>query len=180
MNGSRLKLGLVVLALLALTAVTAGDETDWRPLKFLLGDWEGIAKAGEAVGRASFSIELQGNVVVRRNRAAIPAQNGRPAGTHEDQMIIYREGQPAAIHAIYFDSEGHVIRYKAEAVGDGRITFVSEAAPGAPRFRLSYAKLPDGKVGGSFEIAPPGKPEAFGKYLEWVQTPVAPGGHAGS
>ena len=40
------------------------------------------------------------------------------------------------------------------------------AAPG-PRFRLTYRLGTDGIIAGSFEIAPPGKPDAFGPYLTW-------------
>jgi hypothetical protein len=46
------------------------------------------------------------------------------------------------------------------------LTFTSAAAPSAPRFRLTYQKESEDRVGVKFEIAPPGKPEEFRVYLE--------------
>ena len=80
-------------------------------------------------------------------------------------MIVYPEG--AAPRAIYFDNEGHVIHYTAEfAEGGDRIVFTSETEVSSPRFRLTYSKLGPGKVAIRFEIAPPGKPDAFSPYIE--------------
>jgi hypothetical protein len=82
-------------------------------------------------------------------------------------MIIYYEGAPSVLHAIYFDVEDHVIHYIVQTSPEAKVAFVSEAIPDAPRYRLSYDRLPDGKLHGKFEIAPPGKTEVFAKYLEW-------------
>jgi hypothetical protein len=134
-------------------------------LQFLVGDWVADGPAAAGSGHFEFTPDVQGHVLVRRNHADVPAANGRPASVHDDLMVIYQEGKP---HAIYFDNEGHVIRYDVETGTADMATFVSEAAPGAPRFRLSYKKLPDGRLGGKFEIAPAGKPEEFRAYLEWT------------
>ena len=156
------------------TAAPAAERGGWDSLRFLLGEWEAAPRADQSTGRFSFSIDLGGALLVRRNHAEYPAREGRPASTHDDQMYIYREGDTPSLRAIYFDTEGHVIHYATERLADGQVTFVSDATPGAPRFRLSYTKTADGKLNGSFEIAPPGKPDAFSKYLEWVgQRPAA-------
>ena len=147
--------------------ISAEKQEVWGSLQFLAGDWEAVAKPGEAKGRFTFSFDLQKNILVRRNHAEYPAANGRPASTHEDLMIIYREGVPSVFHAIYFDVEDHVIHYTVQTGPDAKVTFVSEAIPGTPRYRLSYDRRPDGKLHGKFEIAPAGKPETFAKYLEW-------------
>jgi hypothetical protein len=86
---------------------------------------------------------------------------------HDDLMVIYREAAGKPARAIYFDNEGHVIQYTLSFSADDRtLTFVSEAAPAAPRFRLKYAKGAGETVRIKFEIAPPGKPDAFKTYLE--------------
>ncbi len=159
---------LFLAAAAAAASVWAAAPDAWSSLQFLLGDWDAVAKPGEPAGWSSFTSEAGGRVIVRRNHAEYPASQGRPAGVHDDLLVIYREGDPAAVRAIYFDNEKHVIHYALEAAADGRAVFVSEAAPNAARFRLSYTKLPDGRLSGKFEIAPPGKPDAFGTYLEWV------------
>lgn len=162
------------LAVVCLTQPAVASDGDLSALDFLKGDWEAVAKPGQGAGRCSFTSELQGRVIVRRNYAEVPAANGRPAGTHDDLMIIYREGDPPVLRATYHDSEDHVIRYSARGDGSAQVTFLSEPAPNAPRYRLSYAKLADGRVSGKFEVAPAAKPEGFNTYLEWtMQHPAA-------
>jgi hypothetical protein len=82
-------------------------------------------------------------------------------------MIVYPRG--AEFLADYFDNEGHVIHYSVSASADGNsVTFLSdEAAPG-PHFRLTYRKVNENTLTGSFEIARPDKPKDFLKYLEWT------------
>jgi hypothetical protein len=163
------RLLFLILFLCATAALTQGPSGDpFHALRFLMGEWVADGPAAAGSGHFEFTPDVQGNVMVRRNHAEYPAANGRPAANHDDLMVIYREGMPATARAIYFDNEGHVIRYAVEAGAPDAVTFVSEAAAGMPRFRLSYKKLPDGWLGGKFEIAAPGKPEEFKTYLEWT------------
>ena len=105
--------------------------------------------------------------MVRRNRAELPAGNGRPAAVHEDLMVIYPGEAGKASKAVYFDSEGHVIHYTVSTSEDQRVlSFVSDPQPAGPRYRLSYTKEGADAVAIKFEIAPPGKPDEFKTYLE--------------
>ena len=146
-------------------AASAGWE-EWR---FLLGRWvgEGTGQPGQGSGGFSFTLDLQGKVLVRKNHADYPATKDRHAFSHEDLMVVYHEeGQPAA-RAIYFDNEGHVIHYGASFSVDGTTwVFLSDATPSTPRYRLTYTKEKNGRLGIKFEIAPPGKPDAFSTYIE--------------
>jgi len=82
-------------------------------------------------------------------------------------MVIYRADRGGPTKAIYFDSEGHVINYAVTFSDDRRtITFLSDAVPAAPRFRLAYTKGADDSMGIKFEIAPPVKLSGFKTYLE--------------
>ena len=135
-----------------------------------MGDWvaEGGGDTGAGTGSFSFHPDLQGRVLVRKNVADYPAQSGRPAYRHDDLMIIYPDAQGRPARAIFFDNESHVINYTVQTASDGRgAIFVGDIKAGEPRFRLSYRVAGD-KVEGLFEIAPPGKPEAFAKYLQWT------------
>jgi hypothetical protein len=141
----------------------------WAAYRFLLGEWvgEGEGQPGQGKGQFSFAPDLQGKVLVRKNRADYAASGGRPAFTHEDLMIVYQEGNDKTQKAIYFDSEGHVVQYAVRASEDGQtLTFLSDAKPSLPRYRLTYAKREAGKVTVKFEMASPDKPEAFKTYLE--------------
>jgi hypothetical protein len=50
------------------------------------------------------------------------------------------------------------------AANGNSVQFVSEAPPAQPRYRFTYLKTGDDRVGIRFEIAPPGK--EFSTYVE--------------
>jgi hypothetical protein len=141
----------------------------WASYRFLMGDWvgEGDGQSGQGKGRFSFAPDVQGRILVRKNRADFPASAGRPAFSHDDLLIIYQEDGSTEQKAIYFDSEGHVIHYTPATSPDGRtLTLVSEVKTSAPRYRLTYTKQEGARARVKFEVAPPGKPDAFKTYLE--------------
>jgi hypothetical protein len=139
----------------------------WSGFEFLIGEWigDGTRSPGEATGGFTFGYDLQKTVLVRNNFANYPATKDRPAFTHNDLMIVYQEA--GKTHAVYFDNEQHVINYTVSLLKDqSSVVFVSDPSPSSPRFRLTNSKDGDKKIKILFEIAPPGKPEAFAKYIE--------------
>jgi hypothetical protein len=159
---------LAVVVLFWLPAAAA-DPDPWEDCRFLLGDWsgEGQGAPGAEKGQFSFRLELQDKVIVRKHKAEVAAAGGRPASTHEDMMVIHADGAGKGLRAVYFDSEGHVIHYALTLSPDKQtLTLLSDAAADQPRFRLSYTRQKDEKLAIKFEIAPPGKPDAFKTYLE--------------
>jgi hypothetical protein len=158
---------IAVILVFAVRPAAFADDDVWGPYRYLVGDWvgEGSGRPGQGTGRFSFRWDLQKHVLVRRNVSEYPAAQGRPAAVHEDLMVIH-PGEKGAMKAVYFDSEGHVIHYTVEAKDREALVFVSEPSPSAPRFRLSYAKEGADGVLIKFEMAPPGKPDGFGTYLE--------------
>ncbi|HRY43313.1 MAG TPA: hypothetical protein P5164_05135 [Thermoanaerobaculia bacterium] len=136
---------------------------EWRKL---LGEWKGGGSGapGAGGGGSSFRLELDGHVLVRRNVADYPAAEGRPAAHHEDLLVVSPGATPSTGSAVYFDNEGHVIRYDASWSADGAVlTLVSDAAAPGPRFRLTYACPAPDEMTVTFEVAPPGG--AFRRYL---------------
>jgi hypothetical protein len=135
----------------------------------LLGEWvgEGEGQPGQGKGQFSFAEDLQGKILVRKNHAEYAASAGRPAFAHEDLLIVYHDDGAKAAKAIYCDSEGHVIQYTPSTSQEGKVLiFLSDARPAAPRYRLTYVNQEDSKATVTFEVAPPGKPEAFKTYLQ--------------
>jgi hypothetical protein len=162
---------LLVAALAACPAFYAAAPDNWAPYRFLVGNWVGEEGGGGQPGQASgggFSLrfDLDEKVLVRKSNASYPATKDRPAFTHEDLTIIYPQAGRSGARAIYFDNEGHVIEYAVEAPAEGKLVLTSEAAPSVPRYRLTYTKLGADRVSIKFEIAPPGKPDAFAMYVE--------------
>ena len=140
---------------------------NWNAFKFLIGEWvgEGTGAPGEGAGGFTFSYDLQNTVLVRKNYANYPATKDRPAFTHNDLIVVYQE--MGKTKAVYFDNEQHVINYSVTVSADSNsVVFVSDVIPSAPRFRLTNTKAGADKISITFEMAPPGKPEAFTRYIE--------------
>jgi hypothetical protein len=138
-------------------APAAGDQADpWGPLLPLVGEWvaEPSGQPGEpASATASFALDLDGQVLVRKNHVHLAPRDGQTHGAvHDDLLVVAREG--AGLRATYWDNEGHVIRYAVTSAA-GVVTLESEPGPG-PRFRLTYQPRPDGRFTVTFSVAPPG------------------------
>ena len=159
-----MRLALLLLACSFAFAQSASKPDDrWAPLAFLVGEWTGEGGGGPGQGSGGFSFlpDQDGKILIRKNRANYPASKDRPAFSHTDLMIVYKEPAEAKLRAIYFDMEDHVIHYTVEPSADGNsVQFVSE------NFRLTYRKAGPDRLALKFEIAPPGKPGVYATYID--------------
>jgi hypothetical protein len=151
---------LTLALLVALPLVARGAAPDsWARWSFLIGEWvdAGGGDPGAGSGGSTFALELDGNILVRHNRADYPATPGRPAVAHRDLLIVYPGACDSLFRASYFDNEGHVIQYRVlvPAAG-GRAVFDSDGPEPGPRFRLTYETQADGGVAVVFFTGPPG------------------------
>src|SRR5579871_5836654 len=82
---------LILAVAPSLPAQQPANNTDWSPLKFLLGDWVGVGDGGpgQGSGGTSFNFDLQNKILVRKNWADYAATKDRPAASHNDLMIVY-------------------------------------------------------------------------------------------
>jgi hypothetical protein len=154
-------------------ATTPPFGPQWRAL---IGEWagDGGGQPGSATGRTSYRFEVGERAIIRRNRAEIAATAGRPAAMHEDLLVIYAGSKPGEARALYVDNEDHVIQYTAAWSADGKtLTFVSDAAPGTPRFRMTYRIRSNDDHVLDFDIAPPGSPDAFKPYVSGALKRIA-------
>ncbi len=56
---------------------------------------------------------MNGTVLVRRTHLDYTATKPRPAYAHDDLLFVYYDPLDSSPRAIFFDNEGHVIRYAA-------------------------------------------------------------------
>jgi len=139
----------------------AQNNDPMSPFQFLIGNWSGTGsgKPQEAIsGSTSFTFELDRKTIVRKNRAEYAQSSGNASRLiHEDLMVIYQQPEDRKFYAMYFDNEGHVIRYNISfPVKQPSVVFESDAVEKAPRFRLVYELGTDGDLMSEFFIAPPG------------------------
>jgi hypothetical protein len=155
-----------LLTIIVLLCSVTACAQDWSPLEFLIGHWTGegaTADQGAGTGAFSFTPDLQGKVLLRRNFAEYPKANGKPAYRHDDLMIIYHDATAHDLRAVYFDNEEHIIHYAIKPSGNSAV-FLSEGPQDAARFRLTYTSAGPDRLKLKFEIAPPGKD--FAIYIE--------------
>jgi hypothetical protein len=160
-------IGLLTASALFAQIDTVSVKRDWKPIEFLFGNWTakgGGASNGQGSGEFSFEPQINKQIVIRKNFAAYTS--GPEAGTrHDDLMIIYNETATEPFRAIYFDSEGHVIRYIVKTPAPNVAVFESDGTQSGPKYRLTYS-LPEKELDGKFEIAAPGA--EFKTYLSWT------------
>ena len=161
---SPMRLLLALLAVSIAFAQPASKLDDrWAPLAFLIGEWTGGGGGGPGEGTGGFSFlpDQDGRILIRKNYADYPATKDRPAFSHTDLMIVYKDPGETKLRAIYFDMEDHVIHYAIKASADGNsVQFVNE------NYRLTYRKAGADNIAIKFEIAPPDKPGAYTTYID--------------
>ena len=143
---------------------------DWKSFYFLIGEWigEGSGTPGQGTGSFSFDFDLQKKIILRKSITNFPSTKENPAFSHEDLTVIYKHSD-GSVHAIYFDNEGHIINYSLNFSDDySAIIFLSDVSQGNPRYRLTYSKINNQKLGIKFEIASASNPEAFSTYYSGI------------
>ena len=155
---------LFLLALFTtLATLHAQTNEAWKKLDFLTGDWVGFAgekdtPLGPGQGAYSFKPDLNGKILVRKNAARYDS-----GVQHDDLMVVYLDTDTP--RAIYFDTEGHVIRYNLAFPEDKRVVFESDGSQPGPRYRLTYW-MEGASLNGRFEVSPPGKD--YQSYMKWT------------
>ena len=163
-------LAVTLYLLLHGTAVARAQTpaTPWLDWRMVVGEWigdEGHGQPGSPTSSSfSFAPELDGTILVRRDRSDYPIVQGRPAFTHAGLMVIYRDDSSNVFRAESFDNEGHVIDYVIDIVPGRRIVFTSSVKSAAPTYRLVYEATAAG-LAIRFEIAPPDHPSDFSLYV---------------
>jgi len=157
-----LAISAVVSALLA--GPHAWAQSPFSKLEFLLGQWTGVtgekdSQVGAGQGDFSFELQLNRTLIIRRNHSEYDSGE-----RHDDLLVIYLDPPNATPRAIYFDGEGHVIRYNVAFPAPNSAVFESDGSQPGPRYRLIY-RMEAGGLQGKFEIAPPGA--AYSSYLSW-------------
>jgi hypothetical protein len=157
-----------VFLLIAFCQIVSGQKSvsGWEKWNYLIGEWvgENNGQPGQGEGKFSFQTDLDGNILVRKSHTVFPKTEKSTEIIHDDLLIIYQSAANGTQEAIYFDNEGHTIKYKVTFT-DKTIALTSDIDSGAPRFRFTYTAIDAKSVNASFEIASQKTPEDFKMYL---------------
>jgi hypothetical protein len=167
----------LLLALLLTTAtLTAQTPDPLTSLDFLTGTWTAAtsapagSSAATVLGTYTFARDLAGHALQRTGTVATCKGPQDFDCNHHDMLTVFPEAGTLA--ALYLDNEGHVIHYTVTTPDPHTAVFLSQPAPNAPTFRLTYhleGTGPKAIMTGKFQMAPPGSGD-FHSYLEWSGT----------
>lgn len=168
-----LKIFLYAIVISLFVPAIASAQDAFAALQFLVGNWEAEPSPAVTVAKTDFALDLQGKAIVRHNHVEYPPVAGKPGYTHDDMLVAYREVKPVATKGLYLDSDGYYARYTVTSGAPGQAVFVSDVIPGFPRYRTTYALLPDGRLSTAIEVSPAGKANAFAPFLQWLSKRAA-------
>lgn len=158
---------IALILIFSITTIIYGQEnSNWKKLNILIGNWkgEGSGKPGEGEGYFSFNYDLNNKIIIRKSHSEYPATKDKPLIVHDDLMIVYLNYSGNPEKAIYFDNEGHVINYSITFPNDNDIVFTSDKIPNGPIFRLTYSKLENDLLNVKFEMSQDGE-----NYITYVE-----------
>ncbi len=143
---------MICLAVAPLVATQRPNATNWKPLEFFVGSWDGqeTGTEGTGTGRRTYEFELGGRYLVGKNRSVFPPQDRKPKGeVHEDwEIFSYDEGRKLYVLR-QFHIEGFVVQLRQDIASStaDRLVFVSESVENGPpglQVRATYEiKGPD-------------------------------------
>jgi hypothetical protein len=180
MNKQAISLGITFLfttsfALLRLAAEARQPQSEadpWKPLRVLIGGWEGEVTGEPGAGKAEreYSFVLNDRFIHIVNRSTYPPQEKNPKGENHKDVGFFSYDKSAKKFVLrQFHIEGFVNQFAlANLSEDGRtIVFVSTAieniAPGW-RARETYRILNDNEFVETFALAEPN--QGFNTYSE--------------
>jgi len=119
-------IGMLLMICLAVASVVTTQRpsaTNWKPLEFFVGSWDGQETGTEGIGtgRGTYEFELGGRYLVGKNRSVFPPQDRKPKGEgHEDwEIFSYDEGRKLYVLR-QFHIEGFVVQLQVAAGNPSR------------------------------------------------------------
>jgi len=166
-------LGALVVASLATPTASQTVEPSsppkkadpWRPVRTLLGSWEGDAQGEPGAGRSEreYRLTLRDRFIQVTSKSTYPAQPKNPKGeVHEDVGFLSYDKAAEKLVLRQFHIEGFVNEYVLDSLSaDGRtIVFVTtaiESIPSGWKGRETFQIVSDDEFVETFALAEPGK-----------------------
>ncbi|MEK6674155.1 MAG: heme-binding beta-barrel domain-containing protein [Planctomycetota bacterium] len=145
---------------------SAGSDHDpWKPLRFLMGAWQGTGQgqSGASTVERHIDFVLEKRFLQVRNKCVYKPQEKNPNGeTHEDWGMFSYDSNRRKLILRQFHVEGFVNQFVQESISsDGKtLVFVTEQIENIPtgwRARETYRVIADDQFEEVFELAAAGK-----------------------
>jgi hypothetical protein len=163
----------LALGLLGAESAKPVEKTDpWKPLRALIGKWEGDVNGEPGAGKAEreYVFAMNNRFIHVRNKSIYPPQEKNPKGEmHEDVGFFSYDKAAKKLMLRQFHIEGFVNQFALDSVSDdGRtIVFISTAIENIPpgwRARETYRILNENEFIETFALAEPN--HDFATYSE--------------
>lgn len=184
MNSSLIRVRLALISMIfglsaafaanapAPAAALAAKPDPWKPLRGLVGKWEGDVQGEPGTGKATreYEFTLNNRFIRIANQSIYPPQEKNKKGeVHDDVGFISYDRSAKKLVMRQFHVEGFVNHYVLDSISeDGRtIVFVTVAIENIPpgfRGRETYRIISDDEFIETFAMAEPGKD--FSAYSE--------------
>lgn len=164
---------LIIVALPAVLFAQTGErQSEWAPLRYFVGTWEGTATSRTSIGTATreFRFVLDGAFLESAGKTVYEASTQLPDGqTREELGFFSYDRARKTIVLRQFHPEGYVNQYALDSVSVDTTTlvFVSENIENIPpdwRAKVQYEIIDKNEFIELFKLAPPG--EAFEVFWE--------------
>lgn len=161
----RLAVAFVLLASAALAADSAKPDP-WAPVRFLVGEWEGIAEGQPGKGTVSrmYAFVLANRFIEERNVSRYDANDpGKPGEVHEHRGFLSYDKKRGVLVLRQFHEESFVNTYamRPEASTAKKLVFESESFENFDnswKARETYDLISADEFIETFELAAPGAP----------------------
>jgi hypothetical protein len=163
---------VVLLAPLAHSAPDSPAGSEWAPLAYFVGSWDGAATNRASVGTATreFRFIMDGAFLEEQGTTVYEMSTALPEGQTREELGIFSYDRSRGTLALReFHPEGYVVCYSLDSLSADTTTivFVSDSIESMPpgwRAKLQYEILGRDECIELFKLAPPG--QAFEVFWE--------------
>lgn len=164
----RVVFALCIAGAFALAQPKDSKPDTWAPIRFLAGDWRGVASGepGEGTADRHYEFVLKNRFLHERNTSTFPPQERNKSGeVHEHWSFFSFDKKRKTIMFRQFHQESFVVTYALNSASSTptKIVFESEQLENVPsswKARETYEVISDNEFTEIFELSQDGKPFA--------------------
>jgi len=156
---------IILLASSFVSAQSAPQTDNWKPLRFFVGSWEGTGKgeSGDSKVEREYKFMLNNKFLQATHKSTYAPQTKNPKGeVHDDLGFFSYDKTRKQFVFRQFHVESFVIQYLVSSVSEDDKTIILDSenienVPKGMRSRETFKIINDNEFTETFEISMPGK-----------------------